>query len=79
MNDIIKELNRLKSNIDDSKTQIAILTDRKEEALRRLRVDHGLKDLTAAEKWLERNKLELEKQEKLIRKSFEKLNEQYKW
>lgn len=79
MDNIVKELEKLKSSIDDAKTQIAILSGRKEEALKRLKEEHKLRDLSAAEKWLEKTKVELEKQEDLILKSFKKLQENYEW
>jgi hypothetical protein len=79
MDNTIKELERLKTSIDESKKQVAVMEGREEESLKRLKEEHGLNSMPAAEKWLEKYKAALIKMEEEIEISFKKLKEEYEW
>lgn len=79
MNEIITELNKLKSGIDEAKKQVSNLEGRKEEALKRLKDEFHLNTVELAEKWLAKTGESLQKQEKEIKVRFERLKEQYEW
>ena len=79
MDNTVKELERLKTSIDEAKKQVAVMQGREEESLKRLKEEHGLNSLSAAEKWLEKSKSTLIKMEEEINASFTKLKEEYEW
>lgn len=79
MNKIIDELNELKKSIEEAKTQIAVLNDRKEGALKRLKGEFGLASVELAQKWLAKAEKELKKSEEDIQKRFKVLKENYEW
>ena len=79
MEKIINELNKLKKSIDEAKTQVSVLQDRKDQALKRLKEDYGLATIELAEKWVLKTEKELQKAEEDIKKRFEKLQKDYEW
>jgi len=79
MDNTVKELERLKTSIDEAKKQVAVMQGREEESLKRLKEEHGLNSLSAAEKWLEKSKVALIKMEEDIEISFNKLKGEYEW
>ena len=79
MDKIIAELNKLKKSIDEAKTQVSVLQDRKDQALKRLKEDYGLATIELAEKWVLKTEKELQKAEAEINKLFKGLKENYEW
>ncbi len=79
MSNIVDELIRLKSAIEEAKTNRAVLKDRVGENLKRLKDEFGLRNIEAANKWLEKTKTDVEKMEKEIQYRFEKLKSEYEW
>jgi len=79
MDKIITELNKLKKSIDEAKTQIAVESGKKSEAIKRLKEDYGLTTMELAEKWILKTEKELQKSEVEISKQFNNLKENYEW
>jgi len=79
MNQILKELTKLQEMINDSKENVSKLKGRKEEILNQLKKDFNLKTIAEAEKKLKENGKALDDLEKEIKKSFDKLKEEYEW
>ncbi|MFA5396872.1 MAG: hypothetical protein WC346_12765 [Methanogenium sp.] len=79
MNQILKELTKLQEMINDSKENVSKLKGRKEEILNQLKKDFNLKTIAEAEKKLKENEKALDDLEKEIKKSFDKLKEEYEW
>jgi Na+/phosphate symporter len=65
--------------INDSKENVSKLKGRKEEILNQLKKDFNLKTIAEAEKKLKENEKALDDLEKEIKKSFDKLKEEYEW
>lgn len=79
MDKIINELSRLNKEIADAKTKVAVLEGKREESLKRLKDEHGLKSLEAAMTSLKKTEAELEKIRVDIEKKFQQLKEDYSW
>lgn len=79
MDQILKELTKLQEMINDSKENVSKLKGRKEEILNQLKKDFNLKTIAEAEKKLKENEKALDDLEKEIKKSFDKLKEEYEW
>jgi PHD/YefM family antitoxin component YafN of YafNO toxin-antitoxin module len=79
MESISNKLNALLKEIEDAKSQVAILQDRKSEALKRLKNEYKLNSLEDAVKYVGKLKTELVRTEEVIKKEFEKLQKEYEW
>lgn len=79
MDKIISELNKLKKGIDEAKTQVTVLQDRKTQYLKRLKDEFSLTSIDLAEKWVANIEKELQKSGEEIQKRFKALQEKYNW
>lgn len=79
MDNIIRDLDKLKKGIDDAKTQVAILQSKREEALNRLKNEYNLNSVEAAEKWIAKAEKDLDKAEAEIKELYDKLKKEYDW
>ena len=79
MDKIINELTKLNKEIADAKTKVAVLEGRRDEALKRLKEEHGLKSIEAAQIALKKMEAELEKIRIDIENKFKQLREDYSW
>ena len=79
MDKIINELSKLNREIADAKTKVAVLEGKREEYLKRLKEEHGLKSIEAAQTTLKKLEAELEKIRIDIENKFKQLKEDYSW
>ena len=76
---IINELSKLNKEIADARTKVAVLEGKRDECLKRLKEEHGLKSLEAATTALKKTEAELEKIRIDIENKFKQLREDYSW
>jgi len=79
MEEIIKSLTSLDSQIEDAKRSIAIKEGRLEETMKQLVNEFGLLSVEEAEGVEQSEKVELGTMEKDIRQRFSELKEGYDW
>ena len=77
--DIQTELGRLKTGIDDAKTNLAKLQGREQELLRQLKADHGLTTTEEAKSEVRTLKDRVAKSNVEIEKLYEELRREYEW
>jgi adenylyl- and sulfurtransferase ThiI len=79
MNEILNDLNQLNEEIAEAKTEVAVLKSKKDDAMKQLRTEFGVKTLTEAKQLLAKKKEEKDKLEETIKNNYEKLKENYQW
>lgn len=79
MDEIMKDLNKLKEEIATSKQKISQLEGRKEELVNRLKNESGLSTTFEAHKKVEKELLNLDKLKAEIVAEYTKLKSQYEW
>jgi uncharacterized membrane-anchored protein YhcB (DUF1043 family) len=79
MSDIQSELGRLKTAIDEAKSEKAKLEGRSQELLNQLKTDFKLDSISSAEKEIVKLKNRLEKLDEEISKQYDLLKEKYEW
>ena len=78
MDKIIQNLEKLQSQIEESKMKKAQLEGRKEEQVKRLE-ELGIKDIKEAKNKLNEIQKELDGLDKSIKEKYHKLEEEYEW
>lgn len=79
METIIKSLNKLKDEIDQSKKKLSQLEGRKDEILRVLREEFGVSSFAEAEKKLSKDSDRLSKLRVEIEADYKKLSTKFDW
>jgi uncharacterized membrane-anchored protein YhcB (DUF1043 family) len=77
--DVQTELQRLKENIDNAKSNLSKLEGREEELLNQLKKDFGVTSVAEADKKIKEMQKEYDKIEKHIEDEYKKLKDQYDW
>jgi len=79
MEDITKNLAKIKTQIAEAKRNEAVQEGRLQEAMKQLKEAYGLTSVEEAEKELEKIKEESRSLEVEIQKKYKNLQEQYSW
>jgi len=77
--DIIKDLNELQKQIAEGKRKVAQLEGRKEEQLKRLKVEFDVSTIAEAQKLLVKKETLRDKMKNTIIEKYESLKKQFEW
>ena len=79
MEEITKDLNSLKDEIDLSKRKLSQLEGRKEELIKRLKSEFDLSTLVEAHKKIDKDSNQLDKLKTEIEKKYNELKDRFEW